>query len=140
MSDGLDLSIVVPTFCERDNVLELIRRLEACLEQSRWEVIFVDDDSPDGTAEIVREIARRDLRIRCLQRIGRRGLSSACIEGMLAGAAPVIAIMDGDLQHDETRLPAMLEALREQRVMRLELAEHLIEKRGLADEWKRSRQ
>ena len=114
MSDGLDLSIVVPTFCERDNVLELIRRLEACLEQSRWEVIFVDDDSPDGTAEIVREIARRDLRIRCLQRIGRRGLSSACIEGMLAVAAPVIAIMDGDLQHDETRLPAMLEALREQ--------------------------
>jgi dolichol-phosphate mannosyltransferase len=113
MTDALELSIVVPTFCERDNVPELIRRLEACLTPSGWEVIFVDDDSPDGTAEVVREIARRDPRVRCLQRIGRRGLSTACIEGMLAGAAPVIAIMDADLQHDETRLPAMLEAIRE---------------------------
>jgi dolichol-phosphate mannosyltransferase len=110
----LELSIVVPTFCERDNVIELVRRLDACLAAHRWEVIFVDDDSPDGTAEIVRELAQRDPRIRGLLRIRRRGLSSACIEGMLASAAPVIAVMDGDLQHDETRLPAMLRAIREE--------------------------
>src|SRR5437870_5821220 len=113
MTDPLELSIVVPTFCERENVPELIKRLDACLKQHRWEVIFVDDDSPDGTADVVRELAQRDDRIRCLLRIGRRGLSSACIEGMLASAAPVIAIMDADLQHDETRLPTMLQAIRD---------------------------
>src|SRR5262249_25082739 len=99
--------------CERDNVTELIARLDAALAGHRWEVIFVDDDSPDGTAEVVRQLAQRDPRVRGLLRIKRRGLSSACIEGMLASAAPVIAVMDGGLQHDETRLPAMLRAIRE---------------------------
>jgi len=112
-SDSLELSIVVPTLRERENVPELIRRLDACLKQYRWEVIFVDDDSPDGTADVVREFACRDGRVRCLQRIGRRGLSTACIEGMLATAAPMIAVIDADLQHDETRLPVMLQAMRE---------------------------
>jgi dolichol-phosphate mannosyltransferase len=104
----LRLSIVVPTFNESRNVRELLCRLEATLGASGWEVIFVDDDSPDGTATEVRDIARTDPRVRCLQRIGRRGLSSACIEGMLATSAPTIAVMDADLQHDETILPRML--------------------------------
>jgi dolichol-phosphate mannosyltransferase len=107
-SSSLRLSIVVPTFNESHNVEELLRRLEATLGVTGWEVIFVDDDSPDGTATLVRDIARVDPRVRCLQRIGRRGLSSACIEGMLATAAPTIAVMDADLQHDETILPRML--------------------------------
>ena len=104
----LRLSIVVPTFNELPNVHELLRRLEATLGPTGWEVIFVDDNSPDGTANEVRDIARGDPRVRCLQRIGRRGLSSACIEGMLATSAPTIAVMDADLQHDETILPRML--------------------------------
>src|SRR5919201_2607760 len=108
----LCLSIVIPTFNESRNVRELLCRLEATLGATGWEVIFVDDDSPDGTATEVRNIARADPRVRCLQRVGRRGLSSACIEGMLATAAPVIAVMDADLQHDETRLPAMFGRLR----------------------------
>jgi len=104
----LRLSIVVPTFNESQNVQELLCRLEATLGATGWEVIFVDDDSPDGTAIEVRAIARIDSRIRCLQRVGRRGLASACIEGMLATAAPTIAVMDTDLQHDETVLQRML--------------------------------
>jgi dolichol-phosphate mannosyltransferase len=108
---SLRLSIVVPTFNERSNVTELLKRIEAALGPEGWEVIFVDDDSPDGTAESVRVIACKDPRVRSLQRIGRRGLSSACIEGMLASSAPCIAVMDADLQHDETRLPAMLQAI-----------------------------
>lgn len=112
---GIDLTIVVPTFNERDNIRELVTRLDSALADARWEVIFVDDDSPDGTADIVREIARSDLRVRCLQRIGRRGLSSAVIEGMMASAAPFIAVMDGDLQHDEKQLPLMLNDLRDGR-------------------------
>jgi dolichol-phosphate mannosyltransferase len=106
--NSLFLSVIVPTFNESKNIYELLNRLEKILGKSGWEVIFVDDDSPDETAKCVRDIARRDSRVRCLQRIGRRGLSSACIEGMLTASAPVIAVMDADLQHDETILPEML--------------------------------
>ena len=104
----LELSIVVPTFNECGNVKELLRRVEDTLGQTGWEVVFVDDNSPDGTADLIRSIARRDHRVRVVHRIGRRGLSTACIEGMLATSAPVIAVMDADLQHDEKILPAML--------------------------------
>lgn len=109
---GAELAIIVPTYKEGENVRELVRRLDGCLRGRSWEVIFVDDDSPDGTADVVREIAQRDRRVRCLQRIGRRGLSSACIEGMLATSAQYLAVMDGDLQHDETLLPDMLDTLK----------------------------
>ena len=93
---GAELSIIVPTFNERENVAELIRRLDQCLMSSSWEVIFVDDDSPDRTSDFVRQLAQRDFRVRCLQRIGRRGLSTACIEGMLATSAPYLAVIDRD--------------------------------------------
>ena len=107
-----ELAVVVPTFNERENVLELAARLTAALEGVAFEVIVVDDDSPDGTADLVRELALHDPRFRCLQRIGRRGLASACIEGMLATAAPRLAVIDADLQHDERLLVPMLEVLR----------------------------
>jgi dolichol-phosphate mannosyltransferase len=114
-SAPLDLSIVVPTFNERQNVRELIARVERAIQGLRWEMIFVDDDSPDGTSAEIKSIAARDSRIRCLRRIGRRGLSSACIEGMLASAAPVLVVMDADLQHDERKIPDMFDALHAQR-------------------------
>jgi dolichol-phosphate mannosyltransferase len=105
------LSVVIPTLNERDNVEPLLRLLAAALPFSSWEAIFVDDDSRDGTADHVRAIARRDPRVRCVQRIGRRGLATACIEGVLASAAPFVAVMDADLQHDEQLLPQMLAIL-----------------------------
>ena len=107
------LSIVVPTFNEAGNVAELRDRVAAALTGVDWELIFVDDDSPDGTAERVAALAQQDSRVRGLLRIGRRGLSTACIEGMLASSAPLVAVMDADLQHDETRLRPMFEALRD---------------------------
>jgi dolichol-phosphate mannosyltransferase len=109
---GPELSVIVPTFNERENVAELVGRLVQCLGEHSWEVVFVDDDSPDGTAELVRTLAATDSRIRCLQRIGRRGLSSACVEGMLASAAPYLAVIDADMQHDERLLPQMLDTLK----------------------------
>jgi dolichol-phosphate mannosyltransferase len=109
---GPQLAIIVPTFNERGNIAELIRRLVECLGDRSWEVIFVDDDSPDGTADLVREHAQADSRIRCLQRIGRRGLASACVEGMLATAADYLAVIDADMQHDERLLPQMLDTLK----------------------------
>lgn len=105
------LSVIVPTFNERDNVTKLFHKLEATLAGVAWEVIFVDDNSPDGTWDVVRGLAERDTRVRCLRRIGRRGLSGACIEGILASSAPYVAVIDADLQHDETQLPKMLSLL-----------------------------
>jgi dolichol-phosphate mannosyltransferase len=105
------LSVVVPTFNERDNVVTLFRRLETALAAVAWEVIFVDDNSPDGTWDVVRDLARQDRRVRCIRRIGRRGLSGACIEGILASSAACAAVIDADLQHDETQLPKMLALL-----------------------------
>jgi len=101
----------VPTFNERENVEVLVQRLDAALQGISWEVIFVDDDSPDGTADLVRDMSQQDARVRILHRIQRRGLSSACIEGMLASSAPFLGVLDGDLQHDETKLPEMLQCL-----------------------------
>src|SRR6266481_6927777 len=102
------LSVVVPTFNERDNVTVLYRRLDATLKGVAWEVVFVDDNSPDGTWEVVRGLARQDSRVRCIRRIGRRGLSGACIEGILASSGSYAAVIDADLQHDEAQLPKML--------------------------------
>src|SRR6202795_2223291 len=106
-----ELSVVVPTFNERDNVTTLFRRLETALKGIAWVGIFVDDNSPDGTWDVVRGLARADSRVRCIRRIGRRGLSGACIEGILASSAPYAAVIDADLQHDETQLPKMLALL-----------------------------
>jgi dolichol-phosphate mannosyltransferase len=111
-----ELAIIVPTLDERDNVAELLPRLQQALRGIAWEVVFVDDDSHDGTIELLRDFQRRYPNVRCLRRIGRRGLASACIEGMLASAAPFLAVMDADLQHDERILPRMLDALRSERL------------------------
>ncbi len=107
----LELAVVIPTFRERANIEPMLELLESALTKIRYEVIFVDDDSPDGTAERVRELAQADPRIRLLRRIGRRGLSSACLEGMLATTAPYIAVIDADMQHDGRILPLMLQKL-----------------------------
>ncbi|HVP85111.1 MAG TPA: glycosyltransferase family 2 protein [Rhizomicrobium sp.] len=105
------LSVILPTFKERGNVEVLVARLDRALAGIAWEAIFVDDDSPDGTAEAAKALAQKDPRVRCLKRIGRRGLAGACIEGILSSSAPYVAVMDADLQHDETILPKMLARL-----------------------------
>ncbi len=107
-----ELAIVVPTFNEAGNILVLAGRLHRLLaDVCRWEMIVVDDNSPDGTADIVDDAARAGDPVRCIRRIGRRGLSTAVIEGCLATFAPLIIVMDADLQHDETIIPQMLALL-----------------------------
>src|SRR5438094_4108114 len=107
-----ELTVVIPTLNEVENVGRIVESLNTTLTGLAWELIFVDDDSGDGTAGEVRRISRSNPHIRCLQRIGRRGLSTAVIEGILASSAPFVAVMDGDLQHDETLLPLMLAVLK----------------------------
>jgi dolichol-phosphate mannosyltransferase len=111
IAPGPQLTIVVPTRNEHDNVHPVYHALCRVLKGIDWEVIFVDDDSKDGTPEAVCRLASYDGRVRCIQRIGRRGLASACVEGILASSAPYVAVMDADLQHDEHLLPRMLETL-----------------------------
>lgn len=109
---SVELSIVVPTYNERDNVHLMAEQLEAVLGPTGWELIFVDDASPDGTGDAVRQLARDDQRVRLILRHNRRGLSSAVVEGALAASADIVAVMDGDLQHDETVLPNMVDLIR----------------------------
>jgi dolichol-phosphate mannosyltransferase len=106
------LTVVVPCYKERANVAPMVAALDSALTGIGWEVVFVDDDSPDGTAAAARALAQNDARVRCIKRVGRRGLSSAVIEGALSSSADYVAVIDGDLQHDETRLPLMLQAVK----------------------------
>ncbi len=103
-----EISIVVPTYNERENIPELVRRLDTTLAGIAWEIIVVDDSSPDGTTELAKQMARSDPRVRCLRRVRRYGLAGACIDGLLASSADYVAVMDADLQHDEGVLPALL--------------------------------
>ncbi len=107
----LELSVILPTFNERNNIALMVERLAAALDGMAWEVIVVDDNSPDGTADVVRALARSDARVRVIERIGRRGLASAAIEGMCASAAPIVAVMDADGQHDPALLVPMYAAI-----------------------------
>ena len=133
----VELTVVIPTLNERDNVPLMVERLNRVLAGVAWEAIFVDDDSADGTADAVRQLARRQGNIRCLQRVGRRGLSSACIEGILASAAPYIVVMDGDLQHDESLLPEMLAKIKGEHLDIVVASRHVAE--GSLGEWQQSR-
>ena len=129
----LDLAVVIPTFNEVGNVPIIIAKLDHALAGRAWEAIFVDDNSPDGTADAARAIGRTDPRVRVIQRIGRRGLSSACIEGMCATAAPIVAVIDGDLQHDETILPKMLDALHKDPTLDLVVGSRFVDGGGTGD-------
>jgi dolichol-phosphate mannosyltransferase len=107
-----EVTVVVPTYCERENVPHVVERIRVALRDVDWEIVFVDDDSPDGTAALIKSMGESDRRIRCIRRVKRRGLSGACIEGMLSSQAAYVAVIDADLQHDERLLPQMLERLR----------------------------
>jgi dolichol-phosphate mannosyltransferase len=107
----LELSVVIPTLNEAGNVEPLLEKLGIALAGIEWEAIFVDDGSTDGTPELLTRIAQADRRVRMIRRIGRRGLSSAVVEGALASTTPIVAVIDADLQHDERILPDLYRAV-----------------------------
>ena len=136
---GYALTVVSPTFNEKANIRPLVAKLDAALKGVAWQVIFVDDNSPDGTAEEVKAVAQIDARVQCLRRVGRRGLAGAVIEGALASAAPVVAVIDADLQHDETLLPSMLRLIHDDEAD-LVVASRYIDPEGLSQGLSRRRQ
>src|ERR1700676_3657637 len=137
---GPVLSVIIPCYNERPNVAPMIAKLDVALRGVEWEAIYVDDNSPDGTAAEVRRIGRIDPRVRCIRRIGRRGLASAVIEGALSSSAMYVAVIDGDLQHDETRLPVMLAELRSGQYDIAVASRHVEggSNQGLANKWRHS--
>jgi len=138
-AQGYALTVVSPTFNEKANIRPLVAQLDAALRGVAWQVIFVDDNSPDGTAEEVKAVAQTDPRVQCIRRVGRRGLAGAVIEGALASAAPVVAVIDADLQHDETLLPAMLRLIQDDEADMV-VASRYLDPEGLAQGLSRTRQ
>jgi dolichol-phosphate mannosyltransferase len=138
ITPGPELTVIVPTRDEYDNVRPVYEALCRTLEGIDWEAIFVDDDSQDGTPEAVCRFASLDRRVRCIQRIGRRGLASACVEGILASSAPYVAVMDADLQHDEQLLPHMLKTLKTEPAVDAVVGSRYVEQ-GSIGIWSRQR-
>ncbi len=113
MASPPELTVILPTFNEARNVPLMVERIGAALGEMPHEIIVVDDDSPDGTIGVARHLAAEHPHVRAIRRLGRRGLSGACVEGMMAASAPVIVVMDADGQHDETILRDMLAKIRD---------------------------
>lgn len=135
----LELAVVIPTFNELENVEELLRRLVSALQGIQWEAVFVDDDSPDGTSARLHRLSALHPQVRCLRRIGRRGLASATVEGMLSSGARCLAVIDADLQHDELLLPSMLAVLRDEPDVDVVVGSRYVAGGGVGD-WPGSRQ
>jgi dolichol-phosphate mannosyltransferase len=133
------VTVVVPSFRERENIPLVVKRLDELLGDFDWEVVFVDDDSDDGSAEVLLNLCRTHPRVRAIRRIGRRGLASACLEGMASSAAEIFAVMDADLQHDETVLPKMVAAFREDPALDLAVGTRYAGAGGVSN-WSKSRQ
>ncbi|MBH9538286.1 glycosyltransferase family 2 protein [Novosphingopyxis sp. YJ-S2-01] len=136
--DAIELAVVLPTFNEASNIDRVIATLDRVLQGIVWEAVFVDDNSPDHTAQMLRDRSREDRRIRVIERLGRRGLSSACIEGMMATGAPLVAVMDADLQHDANLLPQMVEKLHAEPELDLVVGSRFVEGGGTGD-WDEAR-
>jgi len=139
MESSQSVSIIIPSLNERENIPILVERLEALLVGRKWEAVFVDDDSRDGSLEVLMNLARTKPHVRFIRRIGRRGLSSACLEGMASSVADIFAVMDCDLQHDEAILPKMLMAFEEDPSLELVVGTRYAGEGGGVGEWSKAR-
>ena len=108
----IELSVIVPTYNEKSNIYKLIESLDVVLKDVSWEIIFVDDDSPDKTADEVRKIAQLNSKVRIIHRVGRHNLSSACTEGVMSSSSKYVIVMDADMQHDEKIITKMLNTIK----------------------------
>jgi dolichol-phosphate mannosyltransferase len=116
MQQSPKLSIVLPTYNERDNVEPIAEQLLGLDDLYNLEIIFVDDDSRDGTADVVRSLAHVHHEVRLIRRVGRAGLSSAIKEGILDATGDLVVVMDCDGQHEPATVLAALRQLQETHV------------------------
>ena len=139
MESSQSVSIIIPSLNERENIPIVVERLEALLTGRKWEAVFVDDDSRDGSLEVLMSLARTKPHVRFIRRIGRRGLSSACLEGMASSVADIFAVMDCDLQHDEAILSKMVAAFEEDPSLELAVGTRYAGEGGGVGEWSKVR-
>lgn len=111
MSQPVHVSIILATLDERDNIIPLIRELLANLADTATEIVVVDDDSPDGTGQIVADLAAQDERVRLLRRVGVRGLTTAIATGIGLARGDVVVWMDCDLSMPPDVVPALVAAV-----------------------------
>ena len=112
----IEVSLVIPTYNERDNIGLLIQDVYTVLKETgrSFEIIVVDDDSPDGTWQVVQEMMRGYLELRVLRRTHERGLARAVLRGWQEAQGEILAVMDGDRQHPPETLALLIEALDKQ--------------------------
>ena len=109
--DGVLVSIILPTYNERGNIESIIESLLKLKDQFKLEILVVDDDSPDGTGDLVKSLSRKIQEVRLIRRMGRAGLASAIKEGLLDAAGDLALVMDSDGQHDPTAVTLILNTL-----------------------------
>ena len=127
------LSIVIPTYNERENISQILEKVRKSLRGVRYEIVFVDDNSPDGTSDEVKVFMQKSPYIHLIHRIGRRGLSGAIIEGIFASNSSLVGVMDCDLQHDETKLLEMLALFKKDNSLDLVIGSRFTENGGISD-------
>jgi dolichol-phosphate mannosyltransferase len=105
---NIEISLVIPTYNERANILPLVAEVRAALAELSWEALFVDD-STDGTDAVIAELAAADPRVRLLHRAQNRGgLAGAVVEGLTEVQGSYVCVLDADLQHPPARIPELL--------------------------------
>lgn len=102
------ISIIIPTYSEMDNIGVLLERIDKCLENVKYEIVIVDDNSPDGTAEFVKELSNT-YNIKLVVRKNERGLATAVVEGFKHASGNILVVMDADLQHPPEKIISMIE-------------------------------
>jgi dolichol-phosphate mannosyltransferase len=107
---NVELTLVIPTFNERDNIRPLLDQLSTVLVGVEWEALFVDD-STDGTDQLIGSFSKQDARVRLLHRAQNRGgLAGAVVDGLSVARGTYVCVLDADLQHPPERIPSMLAA------------------------------
>ncbi|MGA7077010.1 MAG: glycosyltransferase, partial [Halobacteriota archaeon] len=113
-NNNTSVSIIVPTYNERDNVRELLERIQRSMEPLRdpFEILIVDDDSPDETWKVASQYSD-SYPVRVLRRKGERGLATAVLEGIKASKYDIVVVMDADLQHPPEKIPELISDVRD---------------------------
>lgn len=129
----VETSIIIPTLNEAQNISILISKIKKTMEGNNYEIIVVDDNSEDGTWAIADKLLKEDSNGFCIKRMHRNGLSAAVVEGMSQASGDYLIVMDGDMQHDETIIPKIVEKLKSENTDICVCSRNLLKEDGYGD-------
>lgn len=128
------ISVIVPTYNERGNLLDLVKRIDKALKTYEYEVVVIDDSSPDGTWDVAQELSK-NYPVKPIKR-KERGLSTAVVRGIQESDNEILVVIDADLQHPPERIPALIEQI--QKGADIAIGSRFVEGGGIGD-WSRTR-